>query len=91
MVCATHFNSPQTCYTLCKFNALEKLSDQGFVSFPLTDVFAKFAASAWGQKLAKRTVTAAATDFDRFKSAVAKTKRSRLVRKVFNQMKKSAA
>ncbi|MEW5300079.1 MAG: hypothetical protein WDW38_002915 [Sanguina aurantia] len=55
------------------------------------DIFAKFAASAWGQKLAKRVVNAASTDFDRFKSAVAKTKRSRLVRKVFNQMKKSAA
>lgn len=31
------------------------------------------------------------TDFDRYKAMVAKTNRSRQVRKVFNQMKKSAA
>jgi len=30
------------------------------------------------------------TDFDRYKAMVAKSKRSRLVRKAFNQLKKTA-
>ena len=54
------------------------------------DVEAKFAKSAWGQKLAKREAKAATTDFDRYKAAVQKIKRSAQVRRVFNQLKKSA-
>ncbi|GIL44734.1 hypothetical protein Vafri_2249, partial [Volvox africanus] len=54
------------------------------------DVVAKFKASSWGQKLAKQVAKSEMTDFDRFKAAVAKTKKSRLVRKVFNSLKKSA-
>jgi large subunit ribosomal protein L14e len=53
-------------------------------------VAAKFAASAWGQKLAKQSAKAGQNDFDRFKAAVAKSKKARAVRKVFNQLKKAA-
>lgn len=42
----------------------------------LADVEAKFAKSAWGQKLAKRVAKAAMTDFDRYQAAVQKMKRS---------------
>ncbi|GAB4822502.1 hypothetical protein N2152v2_009548 [Parachlorella kessleri] len=55
------------------------------------DVFNKFAASAWGQKLAKRAAKADQTDFDRYKAMVQKIKRSAQVRKAFNQLKKQAA
>lgn len=54
------------------------------------DVFNKFASSAWGQKLAKRDAKAATTDFDRYKATVAKIKRSAVVRRTFNKLKKSA-
>lgn len=55
------------------------------------DVMGKFAASSWGQKLAKREAKAAMTDFDRYKAMITKTKKSRVVRKVFNQLKKASA
>jgi hypothetical protein len=55
-----------------------------------TDVSGKFAASAWGKKLAARSAKAATTDLDRYRAMVAKTKRSRLVRKAVNKLKKSA-
>ncbi|KAG2450843.1 hypothetical protein HYH02_004677 [Chlamydomonas schloesseri] len=55
------------------------------------DVVAKFAASSWGQKLAKQAAKAATTDFDRYKAAVAKAKKARAVRKVLNGLKKTAA
>ena len=45
------------------------------------DVFNKFAASAWGQKLAKRAAKADQTDFDRYKAMVQKIKRSAQVRR----------
>lgn len=51
---------------------------------------AKFAASSWGKKLAGQKAKAAMTDFDRYKAAVAKAKKARAVRKVFNQLKKAA-
>ena len=54
------------------------------------DVFNKFAASSWGQKLAKREAKAATTDLDRYKSTVAKIKRSASVRRTFNKLKKAA-
>lgn len=54
------------------------------------DVAAKFAASSWGSKLAQREARAATTDFERYKEAVARSKRARAVRKVFNQLKKAA-
>lgn len=54
------------------------------------DIEAKFAKSAWGQKLAKRAAKAATTDFDRYKAAVQKMKRSAQVRRAFNALKKSA-
>lgn len=54
------------------------------------DVANKFAASAWGKKLAARQSKANQTDFERYQAAVAKAKRSRAVRKAFNQLKKSA-
>ncbi|PNH02796.1 hypothetical protein TSOC_011197 [Tetrabaena socialis] len=53
-------------------------------------VIAKFKSSSWGQKLAKQDAKAATSDFDRYKAAVAKAKKSRAVRKVFNVLKKSA-
>ncbi len=57
----------------------------------LADVVGKFKASSWGQKLAKQAAKAATTDFDRYKAAVAKAKKARAVRKVFNALKKTAA
>ena len=54
------------------------------------DVFAKFAASGWGQKLARRAARAAATDLDRFKAASAKMARSAKVRTAVNKLKKAA-
>jgi hypothetical protein len=58
--------------------------------FPAAEVEAKFAKSAWGQKLSKRSAKAAMSDFDRYKAAVTKMKRSAKVRKAFNALKKSA-
>lgn len=55
-----------------------------------TDVSAKFAATAWGKKLAARSAKAAMTDFDRYKAAVAKSKKGRLIRQAVNKLKKSA-
>lgn len=55
------------------------------------DVIAKFKASSWGKKLAKQAAKASQNDFDRFKATVAKVKKARAVRKVINQLKKSAA
>ena len=43
------------------------------------EVEKKWAASAWGKKLALRTVRREATDFDRFKLFLAKIKASSLV------------
>lgn len=53
-------------------------------------VEAKFAATSWGQKLERRKAKAAMNDFDRYKAMVAKSQRSRQVRKTFNQLKKAA-
>lgn len=55
-----------------------------------SDAFNKFAASSWGQKLAKRKAKAEMTDFDRYKAAVAKMKRSAQVRRTLNKLKKAA-
>lgn len=46
------------------------------------DVANKFAASAWGKKLARQAAKAKQTDFDRFKAAIVKAKKARAVRKV---------
>lgn len=54
------------------------------------DVFGKFAASHWGQKLAKRETKANLNDFERHMAAVNKMKRSAKVRRAFNKLKKSA-
>lgn len=54
------------------------------------DIVAKFAASSWGQKLAKRNAKAAQSDFDRYKAATIKMKRSAVVRRTFNKLKKAA-
>lgn len=53
-----------------------------------TDVFKKFASSAWGKKLALRTTKANQTDFDRYKASIAKAKRSRVIRKALYDAKK---
>ncbi len=54
------------------------------------DVFNKFAASSWGKKIAKRDAKAAQNDLDRYKSTVAKIKRSAVVRRTVNKLKKAA-
>ena len=51
---------------------------------------AKFLATAWGKKVAKRTAKANMTDLDRHNAMVAKSKRARQVRKAFNALKKAA-
>ena len=56
----------------------------------LAGLEANFAATAWGKKMEKMKAKAAMNDFDRYKAMVAKAKRGRLVRKAFNQLKKSA-
>jgi len=45
------------------------------------DVEGKWAASAWGKKLARQNARAGLTDFERFKIALARTKRSGLIKK----------
>lgn len=40
-----------------------------------------FKASKWGQKIAKQSARKALTDFDRFKVAIARSKRSAIVKK----------
>ena len=55
-----------------------------------TGVFAKFAGSAWGKKLAARSAKAATSDFDRHKAMVVKCKRSRAIRLAVHAMKKGA-
>ncbi len=42
---------------------------------------AEFAASKWGQKIAKQGARKALNDFDRFKVAIARSKRSAIVKK----------
>jgi len=54
-----------------------------------TDVKAKFAATSWGKKLSARSAKANQTDFDRYKAAVAKAKKSRAVRTAFNKLRKA--
>ncbi|GBF94679.1 60S ribosomal protein L14 [Raphidocelis subcapitata] len=54
------------------------------------DISAKFASTAWGKKLASRAAKAAMTDFDRYKAAVVKSKKGRLIRQAVNKLKKSA-
>eukprot|EP00890_Picochlorum_soloecismus_P005604 jgi/Picsp_1/6044/NSC_03398-R1_ribosomal protein l14 component of cytosolic 80s ribosome and 60s large subunit len=54
------------------------------------DVFGKFAASNWGEKIAKREAKASLNDFERHVAAVKKMKRSAKVRSAFNKLKKSA-
>ena len=45
------------------------------------EVFKKFADSAWGKKLAKREVKSNQTDFERYKAAVERKKRSEAIKK----------
>lgn len=52
--------------------------------------FDKFKASSWGKKLARQQAKAAMNDFDRFKATATKVKKARVVRKVFNQLKKAS-
>ncbi|WIA20050.1 hypothetical protein OEZ86_013705 [Tetradesmus obliquus] len=59
-------------------------------AFTSADVAGKFAASAWGKKLAARQSKANQNDFERYQAAVAKAKRNRAVRKAYNQLAKSA-
>ncbi|CAK0736848.1 hypothetical protein CVIRNUC_000813 [Coccomyxa viridis] len=46
-----------------------------------SEVFKKFADSAWGKKLAKREVKSNQTDFERYKAAVERKKRSEAIKK----------
>ncbi|KAI8473821.1 MAG: ribosomal protein L14 component of cytosolic 80S ribosome and 60S large subunit [Monoraphidium minutum] len=52
-------------------------------------VEAKFAATAWGKKLAARAAKAAMTDFDRYKAAVEKMKKGRKIRQAVNKLRKA--
>ena len=45
------------------------------------DVEGKWAASAWGKKIARQQARKNLTDFDRYKVMVARTKRSALIKK----------
>ena len=45
------------------------------------EIFKKFADSAWGKKLAKREVKSHQTDFERYKAAVERKKRSEAIKK----------
>ena len=58
---------------------------------PAADVEGKFAESSWGKKLEARRKKASLTDLERYKAAVAKTKKSRAVRIAFSKLKKQAA
>lgn len=61
------------------------------MSFGLTaGLEAKFCATGWGKKVVARKAKASMSDFDRYKAMIVKTRRSRLVRKAYNALKKSA-
>ena len=55
------------------------------------DVEGKFAESSWGKKLEARRKKASLTDLERYKAAVAKTKKSKAVRAAFSKLKKQEA
>lgn len=55
------------------------------------DIDSKFAQSSWGKKLESRQKKASMNDFERYKAAVAKSKKSRAVRTAFNKLKKQQA
>lgn len=52
-------------------------------------VFAKFASSSWGKKLAKREAKRNQTDFGRYKAAVAKKEKAAKITKIFEDLKKA--
>ena len=54
------------------------------------DVDGKFSKSAWGRKLASRRQKSQLTDFERYKAAVTKSKKSKAVRTAFTKLKKQA-
>ncbi|KAK9820141.1 hypothetical protein WJX72_006581 [[Myrmecia] bisecta] len=54
------------------------------------DVFTKFQQTAWGKKLAARVSKSQTTDFERYKAAVAKSKRSKAVAASLAKLQKSA-
>lgn len=62
---------------------------QTCVVFISADVFSKFEKSGWGQKLSARVSKSTTTDFQRYKWAVAKTKKSRAVRTELKKLQKS--
>jgi len=45
------------------------------------DIYAKFAASSWGKKIATQSARKSMSDFDRYKVSVARSKRSAIVKK----------
>ncbi|BDA44283.1 60S ribosomal protein L14 [Coccomyxa sp. Obi] len=55
-----------------------------------SEVFSKFENSTWGKKLAKRSLKATQTDFERYQAAVARRKKSAAVKKVFNKLKSAS-
>lgn len=55
------------------------------------EVEKKFGASSWGKKLDSRRKKAALTDFERYKAAVAKSKKSKAVRGAFKKLRKQQA
>ncbi|KAI8847197.1 Rpl14 protein [Chytridium lagenaria] len=54
------------------------------------DVAGKWAATAWAKKLAARATRASLTDFDRFKTMVARKQRRVVVGKEFSKLRKAA-
>ena len=55
---------------------------------PLAEVESKFGKSSWGKKLEARRKKVSLTDFERYKAAVAKSKKSKAARSTFNKLKK---
>ena len=65
----------------CKSKTVHKVMAQ-------EDVEAKFAATAWGRKIARQRLRASLNDFDRFKVMVARKRRSYLIGQELGALRK---
>jgi large subunit ribosomal protein L14e len=60
---------------------VERKCDEAALAWKSADVEGSWAKSAWGKKIARQNARANLTDFERFKVALARTKRSALIKK----------
>eukprot|EP01025_Chloroclados_australasicus_P019345 TRINITY_DN2054_c0_g1_i1.p2 TRINITY_DN2054_c0_g1~~TRINITY_DN2054_c0_g1_i1.p2 ORF type:complete len:146 (-),score=18.28 TRINITY_DN2054_c0_g1_i1:297-695(-) len=59
-------------------------------AYETAEVEKKFNESAWGKKIAKQKHKKEMTDFDRYKAMMERSKKAKLIRKAFEQLKSQA-